>query len=322
MLPNRTVLSYVTDQVTVDKQGKRVTKIGAMAPYIPHRWKDQFDSIKHYERSRQQVDAAIGKVDKTRILPFEAGFDINKDLKWQPDIHLRVPEMMKSRVLAALEAVAVEASAIPRMEQLPVITSIAVPTNGRLILGGDDFVSVAPDIDAPQPAQSDETHHETPDWVPGSIFIHVGQNSINEVLPTIPLQQSSSSSTNTPTTATPDLPALSTHALIPPMLTLNNTHRIPIFSLSTLLDANASTTKNNNDSSSTLIMDLIKKYDILQAPPPSPPSIQTSTNEHETETKSDKKTTSYTYEAAPREPSSSFLRYGSYGGILVEMERI
>ncbi|EXJ63589.1 uncharacterized protein A1O5_11350 [Cladophialophora psammophila CBS 110553] len=197
-------------------------------------------------------------------------FNLNR-LQWQPDVHLRVAGIMRKRIFAAMKALADSESAV-KSEALPArqsgVISLPTPQDGmfkgeelrRLMMATSSTTTPAglkiravagkpkrepspngvpsstsnADVDPSMTTQyppsftAEEAEYHVlghSEWLPGSIFLRIGNDGI-----TSPASSGSSSS------SLPPLPL--DNPLIPPMITVLDTYRFPVFSLR-LLFANA-----------------------------------------------------------------------------------
>ncbi|EXJ86426.1 hypothetical protein A1O3_03377 [Capronia epimyces CBS 606.96] len=259
----------LTLNVTKGEKNKpqvRFTKLGEVAKLIPWESKEPVLNIQHYARHKSEVDLATGVPDPEppERLPFNF-----RGLQWQPDLYIRLAQIMRKRVLACFKALA-ESAKERSAGRIPVrVVALPLPQAGRL--NSDDlrhFLAEASVFDRPaleiggqggergtRPLSDERTSSSTeaasttsllqpamsgkgfllghPDISPGSIFLHVGDGDLSSLLyhPTDP------DTHNAPGTSSysPAFPPLPSHRMIPPMLSVDDIYRFPVFSLPRLL---------------------------------------------------------------------------------------
>ncbi|KIX93738.1 uncharacterized protein Z520_10644 [Fonsecaea multimorphosa CBS 102226] len=256
-------------------------------------------NAQHYLQNKNRFDSTVGGQDAVTTDPdsppaeqAKARFNMNK-LQWQADISVRIAGIMRKRICAALKLLADSESAA-KSQPLPTRPSGAIPLpfpqNGVFL--GDELrrltraassntastspkiravssepkqgpssrgsSSAASDADLPVPPpphpflpiQEAEYHplgHS--EWLPGSIFLRIGEDDVET-----PTSSDSSSS------SLPPLP--SNNPLVPPMISVLDTYRFPVFSLHALFtNASAPETSDLEDLNS-----LIRRDSIFQHP--------------------------------------------------------
>lgn len=266
------------------------TKRGAVMRLLPFQAKEAISVAQHYMRNNQQVDAASGLADST-LLDSGQGLYL-KDLQWQPDMEERLVRILRKRVIVALRTLA-ELTKEDTSSAAPArVVALSIPDDGGFQEGV--LMSSKPKLGQSRrglsATQSDK--HEAnegnvtnaplghAEWLPGSIFLHIGGGDMSSLLsrrttpsetPSTTPQQSTSSFPSpspspSPSASISTLPPLPGNALIPPMITVANTYRFPVFSLHHLL---ATGTGPANQSTETDLHDLhtlISQTPTLQAP--------------------------------------------------------
>lgn len=251
LLPYQPLLSHLTLAFQKEQSASRI---------IPHRWKARFKLAKMYRHNLEEVNAAIGQTtDPTPSV--EASLNLSK-VQWQADIDIRLLEILRKRVLTALEIMASScANEVARPEAR--IMALAVPNDGHLILASDrtsETVTKTEQSNANNVDQNGKSKHNVTrphdestsiaSGLSGSVLIHIG--------PIEPDFQ---------TSPTSKVPMFSQDQLIPPMITVNETIRIPVFSIFKLLGP-------DHYSQFLLLRD---RFKMLQAPRNSHPSQEDST---------------------------------------------
>ncbi len=227
-------------------------------------------TAQHYEQNKRRFDVAIGGRSRFEIASAdkrEGGLNLHK-LQWQIDVPSRIVHIMQNRVLVAMRGLAISDAKAQNGPSYPsAIMPLAIPQDGKFngdelrtlqsaIRAGDSSPSSKPDtstFDATLRAvlgeyriRDDEGPSENfspvlridpsasagsssaepfpqqslyynrlghPEWLPGSIFLYTGSDELS-----FP-----------PSPSLPPLPG--DNPLIPPMVTVSNKYRFPIFSL-------------------------------------------------------------------------------------------
>ncbi|KIW26714.1 uncharacterized protein PV07_06525 [Cladophialophora immunda] len=281
LLSNITFLRLVTDKTT--QPAKKPSKFpspttletisGEVGKLVHFDARESTSTAQHYLQNKYRFHSTIGDQDAARKDPTGSGapstvqakarFNLNR-LQWQPDIYLRIAEIMRNRIFIAMKLLA-HAESAARSQALPVRPSgvIALPTPQDGIFKGEELrrlmrgtssvtasagsriravaserkESPSPngdssstlDADPPVPTQISPLMAQEPEyhvlghseWLPGSIFLHVGNEDV-----ATPISSASSSS------SLPPLP--SNNPLIPPMITVLDRYRFPVFSINHL----------------------------------------------------------------------------------------
>jgi len=194
--------------------GGRVTLKETVSRIIPLRWRASFDAARHYEQVRKHVEAETGHHDDRTPGP-DADIQLSH-LQWQGDIASRVLHIMRTRVWSCLETL-VHQSTSGRARHQRRVLAIPVPDTGKLVLQNGRLSTAS--ADAASEKKNDP--EPPPDWLAGSIFLHVGDTS-----PSMWIRADSETQAR--------LEPLPSHDLIPPMISVNDTFRLPIFSLAPL----------------------------------------------------------------------------------------
>ncbi|KIW96718.1 uncharacterized protein Z519_02109 [Cladophialophora bantiana CBS 173.52] len=287
LLSNLTFLRLLTSKVTrpVKKTSnspsptKFETMSGEVGKLIHFDARESTSTAQHYLQNKYRFDSAIDGEDASGNNPLgpdlpSAGrmkgrFNLNR-LQWQPDVHLRVADIMRKRIFAAMKALADSESAV-KSQALPArpsgVISLPIPQDGmfkgeelrRLMMAMSSTTTPAglkiravagkpkrepspnstpsstsnAEVDPfttthypPSTAEEAEYHalgHS--EWLPGSIFLRIGNDGII-----------SPASSHFSPSSLPPLPL--DNPLIPPMITVLDTYRFPVFSLRRLF-ANA-----------------------------------------------------------------------------------
>ncbi|OAL37694.1 hypothetical protein AYO20_02871 [Fonsecaea nubica] len=286
LLPNITFLRLVTHQATQPtRKASRSsspttleTIPGQVGKLVHFDARESTSTAQHYLQNKYRFDAlASGQgTDKEHQMDSDPSsaeqgrtrFNLNK-LQWQPDVYLRIADIMRKRILVAMKMLADSESAA-KSEALPVrplgVIALPTPRDGnfkgeelRRLMRGSRSTAVSAGIriravtsepkeelsakagspstseaGMERPAQFAPLTAQEPDyytlghseWLPGSVFLHVGNED------DAPPYPSDSSMTPLP-------PLTSNNPLIPPMITVLDTYRFPVFSLRRLF-ANAS----------------------------------------------------------------------------------
>ncbi|EXJ80231.1 hypothetical protein A1O1_08373 [Capronia coronata CBS 617.96] len=278
----------------------RLTKTGEVSKLIPFEAKVPVLSAQHYMRHKKDIELATGVADSepANILSFNL-----KDVQWQPDIHSRLAQIMRKRILICLTALAESLKGEPFAKASTRIVALPIPYGGKLssetfrhlVAGTASSSEACPATNVGQgnedtplshdgrPASSDQHASTTfspqpamsgrgfllghPDIHPGSSFLHLGHGNMTTLL-SQPTNADTGTADNTPTrsvSSSPSLPPLPlpSHTLTPPMLTVDETYRFPIFSLHQLL-ANPS---SSSPSGITTLDALIQANEVFRPGP-------------------------------------------------------
>ncbi|KAL2419311.1 hypothetical protein ABEF95_010154 [Exophiala dermatitidis] len=242
---------------------KRTTRINEVQKLIPFESKEPLMAAQHYIRHKSEVNSAMGISNDSDPKELN-GLPINlKELQWQADIHVRLARIMRKRVSLCLTALAESCSTAPtsrRIAQLP------IPADGNL--RSEDVRELFPTLsdsmsegggESPkgpqyqQPAMmSGKGFPLGPQTIPpGSIFLHIGESDTSSLLSSNSSPADSRAADNHTTTRKtrnktrssllPPLPTLQSNPLLPPMLTVDNVYRFPVFPLTQLLLDHSST---------------------------------------------------------------------------------
>ncbi|KAI1626889.1 hypothetical protein EDD37DRAFT_620820 [Exophiala viscosa] len=217
------------------------TKLGEVSALIGTKAKEALALAQHYMHHHRGVDFALGVEPAVPEADARVQDRYLRKIQWQHDIYDRITRIMQKRVLVAIKGLAEQAKddvtngKPKRVVALPFPKSKGFDTE---LLGG--------------PASADAQGHsaEAPADIPsGSVFLHIGASDTSELL--------SSTASTMPSSALPPLPS---NPIIPPMLCVTDTHRIPIFPLSQMLADTTDTTDLQ------ALHDLVSKHSTLQLP--------------------------------------------------------
>lgn len=297
MLPDVNIFRLLTLQLTKGKKNKpqtRVTKAGEVAKLIPFESKEPVLSAQHYVRHKKEVELATGVADSQT--PTQLPFSF-KELQWQPDIHVRLAQIMRKRILLCLKALAesskeesacnrrarVVALPVPQSKKLKSVELLPFRTDTLRQEKGSSEASRSGEGREDVRFLSEETTNSSaeamsttfsqfpamsgkgfllghPDITPGTTFLHIGYGNISSLLsqhmtPNTDTDMTHPSSYSSPFSPS-SLPPLPSHNLIPPMLTVDDTYRYPVFSLHQLLaDPTSSSSSNDAAALDTLLQD-------------------------------------------------------------------
>lgn len=229
---------------------------------IPFDPRDAILRSEHYIQNKESFDAAIRATNGKPSKPEPKSKQFLKSLHWQHDMPVRIARIMRQRILVALKALAEsETSAIgdePAPEKVPAIIKLGFPTGGTFRSDPvPRILNLAPTTKLTSSTESSEftvgsshatqsgltsiqgdqaTYHSLGDvqWLPGSVFLHIGPGDIASLLRPSP-EDSLSMST------LPPLPS-DRNSLIPPMISVMDTFRFPVFSLNRLFTHAATVT--------------------------------------------------------------------------------
>ena len=206
ILPYQPLIQKLTDRMI--PIGKTVTRIGAVKSILSLRVKTAFSEVQHYAKDQEE---------RKRM-------DLSS-LQWQHDIPSRMMDIMRERVLTALESL----GTLKENEQMIVPVPVQALETGRMVVlfgpTGDDTQPLKYSFKAAEamPEPSPKVPHRTlaqlihDRFAGGSFLLHV----------------------NSPPVAIPDQPLVilsrATPNLIPQTISLNNTIRCPVFDLQQLL---------------------------------------------------------------------------------------
>ncbi|KIW75537.1 hypothetical protein Z517_10279 [Fonsecaea pedrosoi CBS 271.37] len=279
LLPNITFLRLVTHQATqptrkVSRSSSPTTLEtipGQVGKLVHFDARESTSTAQHYLQNKYRFDALASgqgtekKEHQTDSDPSSAEqgktrFNLNR-LQWQPDIYLRIADIMRKRILVAMKMLA-DSESVANSEAPPVrplgVIALPTPRGGnfkgeelRRLMRGSRSTAVSAgiriravtsepkeelsaqagtpstaDAGLSMPAQFAPLTAQEPDyytlghseWLPGSVFLHVGNEHDAPPYPSDPS-----------TSPLPPLP--SNNPLIPPMITVLDTYRFPAFSL-------------------------------------------------------------------------------------------
>ncbi|OAP56756.1 hypothetical protein AYL99_08868 [Fonsecaea erecta] len=307
LLTNITFLRLVTDKVTQrSKKTPQVpapttfeTRPGEVSKLIHFETRESISTAHHYLQNTYRFDSAVGGQDTfaTGSSSPAAGqaiarFSLAK-LQWQPDIPLRIAEIIRKRILTALKLLADSASAA-RSQPLPARPSgaIALPTPRDGMFSGEELrrlMRATSSTTSPTGLKIRAVASE-PKEGPSP---HSGSSTSSDVDVSVPLQThapvtiqdaeyhalghsewlpgsiflgignddvANPDSSDSVSSSLPPLP--SNNPLIPPMIAVSDTYRFPVFSLRHLF-TNA-TAPNASDLEE--LNNLIRQESIFQHP--------------------------------------------------------
>ncbi|KAK5036374.1 hypothetical protein LTS07_002101 [Exophiala sideris] len=190
------------------------TRVAEVATLIPNKAKEAINLAQHYMHHHRGVDFALG------LEPEEPEVKVQdrylRHIQWQHDIHDRVARIMQKRILVVIKALAEQAKDDVTNGGSTKVVALPFPKSG-----GFDTENKEQNADA-------AGHRDIPS---GSVFLHIGDKDTSALL--------SSTKPAAPTSISPTLPS---NPIIPPMLGVDDTHRIPVFPLSQMLASTTDTT--------------------------------------------------------------------------------
>jgi hypothetical protein len=206
ILPYQPLIQKLTDRMI--PRGKTGTRVGAVQSILSLRVKTAFSEVQHYAKDQEE---------RKRM-------DL-KSLQWQHDIPSRMMDIMKERVLTALESL----GTLNENEQTIVPVPVQALETGRMVVlfgpAGDEAQPLKHSFKAAEamPEPSPKVPHRKlaqlihDRFAGGSFLLHV----------------------NSPPVAIPDQPSVvlsrTIPNLIPQTISLNNPIRCPVFNLQQLL---------------------------------------------------------------------------------------
>lgn len=297
ILPYKLLLEELTDSFmvwdNVNHAGR--TKKGAIAKRLfPTKWQEKAHKVEAYRNASKEyweLREKQGETDDGLLKRPEQGFDSNK-LQWQPEMVDRIPNVMRQRVLLALNHIA-QMQAQPKNKKRELLYSFEWP-EGRSPLLTDrlprsmdiavEYWNDMGDIESAQaitgtgerqgdsrdprppiavqpceiPQESAETQYDQLDaqqelstkdrselteksshlgkddprvWLPGSFVLHIGPP--HQSLASLPYINSSSILPSDYLDATH--PAFEHSKYIPPMITVGEAYRLPVFNIPAML---------------------------------------------------------------------------------------
>lgn len=266
VLPYKLLMEELTDSFLVWSTSKKEgdTKAGAVARRLfPRRWheKDEkFEAYREASKAYWRIRERESQLDDNAFKQPEPPLEASK-MKWQPEIAERIPNIMRQRVLLALNQMAQKQN-MPNDKQrlnfycLPWPDGPSLNVSGTLLCESEHWNDTG-DIEksevintgahdpgrdqsdvAVQPSEiRDESENilciknDPREWLPGSFILHVGPP--NTALSALPyLDPAGISSTDMLDT---DDPAFNQSKFIPPMLKIAETYRVPIFNMRAML---------------------------------------------------------------------------------------
>ncbi|KIX10269.1 uncharacterized protein Z518_01351 [Rhinocladiella mackenziei CBS 650.93] len=277
LFPDINFMRFLTINMTKgQKKNPQVRNVAmhAVASLVPPRRKEAGSIAQHYLRNKIEVDLATGAIDNPPAQEDQLQY---KNLQWKLDIHDRLVQILRKRVLVALTALVESAQTRPVSRGPIRLATFPIPEGAEF--KDDDFNQLVPMRARPVAAAAEEEsgHEETengttnsststshlaegseakallghPHCVPGSIFLHIGETDTSVLLPPSPLNADSDRASA--------LPPLPDNPLVPPMITIADTYRMPVFPLRAML---------SNDTGLDLdtLNSLLSRYAVLGNP--------------------------------------------------------
>ncbi|KAL2428960.1 hypothetical protein ABEF95_010712 [Exophiala dermatitidis] len=249
---------------------RRTTKINEVQKLIPFESKEPLMAAQHYIRHKSEVNSAMGISTDSDPQGLN-GLPINlKELQWQADIHGRLARIMRKRVSLCLTALAEScstAAASRRLAQLP------IPAGGKL--RSEDIRKLSPTLsdsmsegggESPKGPQYQQLAMMSgkgfllgPQTIPpGSIFLHMGKGDTSSLLNSSSPnpRADNAAATRKPRTRSSSLSVLpplpTSNPLAPPMLTVDNVYRFPVFPLTRLLEGSSTEAETDTETRNAL----------------------------------------------------------------------
>ncbi len=211
-----------------------VTKPGHVMRLVPTPVREAMSKAQHYALNKRMVDIATGVCSDDDSPKLHEHY--LKQLQWQEDVHERIARIMRKRILLALRALAEQA--VDDFRNAKEVKVLALPTNT--------------DTDKADSAA------RRPECPSGSILLHIGGGDTSSLVSSI------AASADTPS-GSPGLdggsPSLPSNPLLPPMVSLDGTHRIPVFPLTRMLASH-----DADSPELSALADLVAKHTVLQHP--------------------------------------------------------
>ncbi|KIW10143.1 hypothetical protein PV08_11104 [Exophiala spinifera] len=205
--------------------GKIVSKSNALARLVPAPLKDALEKAQHYAINKRKIDAATGADQATDTTNEPLPMDYLSRLQWQVDMYERIPRIMRKRILVALKALA---------EQATSDTAAGKPSK-VMTLSIHHAAGVPSHVDCP----------------PESIILHIGDEDTRTLLSSIPAPPKNESGLTQP-------PLPSNNWFVPPVISLDGRHRLPVFPLKQMLATHADT------ADVAALAELTSAYKVLQ----------------------------------------------------------
>ena len=211
-----------------------VTKPGHVMRLIATPVREAMSKAQHYAMNKHMVDFATGVASDDGSPKLQEHY--LKQLQWQEDVHDRIARIMRKRILVALRALAEQAEDDDSNER--VLKVLALPTDTDTDKAG----SAA----------------RRPECPSGSILLHIGQGDTSSLVSSISASGDTTSGSSGLDGGSPSLPS---NPLLPPMVSSDGTHRIPVFPLTKML------APNDTDSPElSALTDFVAKHTVLQHP--------------------------------------------------------
>lgn len=279
LFSNINFMRLMTRELTHVKGTTTRTKPGQVLRLLTFDSKEAIGLAQHYWRHHRDVEYATGPGDsssQTEMLDFQL-----KDLQWQSDLHSRLVWIMQKRVLTALKALAVStAKYSPAGGASPRCAAVPIPEGGKfnsdvlkhVISSGSTWTRQSGDRDATLPDSISGSAVQRPDyhllghseWLPGTIFLHVGSSDVSS---RFPRSSPTSSDQVSESPSASSLPPVPSNPLIPPMISVDDTYRFPVLSLPRLFSHQGHRRNGTGDDLHELNA-LISQTPILQNPTP------------------------------------------------------